>query len=348
MTTNPFRPTFGISPRVWRGRGLVLHDFEQAIAGEPGSPARALVIDGARGIGKTALVNELVDIAQSAGWVSLRTQSLQPTATLELRLRELIQELEPHGTGVLITIDEVQDANPADLAEIAGAYQMLLQDEKHIALIVTGLSEGVQRLLSLPGTTFMRRAQRFTLGGLTRDDAEYVLRETCSGSGIEFTDDAAVKAALLSRGYPYLVQLVGFLAWKRAHSHGQHVINTEAVDAIRADAIQTLGEQVHEPSIKGLPARQKEFLQCMAATAQATVPATGQATAQGDMSDAAERAEISEIAACMGRAVTSMSDLRQRLIDKELIEPVDRGLLEFTLPYLGEYLRNQPSRRRVS
>ncbi len=66
---NPFRPTFGVSPHVLAGRDRLLADFELALAEGPGSPYRAILVSGARGIGKTVLLNELEDVARGLGWV---------------------------------------------------------------------------------------------------------------------------------------------------------------------------------------------------------------------------------------------------------------------------------------
>jgi hypothetical protein len=71
--TNPFRPGFGESPTVWSRRGTILDAYRRAIDTDAGSPGRMLRINGARGIGKTTVVNELEDIARSSGWVLLRT-----------------------------------------------------------------------------------------------------------------------------------------------------------------------------------------------------------------------------------------------------------------------------------
>ena len=60
-----------------------------------------------------------------AGIGSVRTEveSHDPAPRLTTQLRELISHLR--GTGVLITIDEVQDASPEDLTQVAVAYQDL-------------------------------------------------------------------------------------------------------------------------------------------------------------------------------------------------------------------------------
>ena len=60
---NPFRPTFGAPPLFWVGRGIVLDSFRTALDGSAGNASRSMVLSGARGIGKTVLINELEDIA---------------------------------------------------------------------------------------------------------------------------------------------------------------------------------------------------------------------------------------------------------------------------------------------
>ena len=50
--------------------------------------------------------------------------------------------------------------------------------------------------------------------------------------------------------------------------------------------------------------------------------------------------KTSEIAARMGVAVGYASVYRQRLIDAGLIEASERGYVQYTLPYLRDYLRD--------
>ena len=64
---NPFRPSFGVSPRVLAGREDLLSDFDVALDEGPGSQLRSLLVSGARGMGKTVVLNELEDIARTRG-----------------------------------------------------------------------------------------------------------------------------------------------------------------------------------------------------------------------------------------------------------------------------------------
>ncbi|WP_342319941.1 ATP-binding protein [Corynebacterium mayonis] len=364
---NPFRPTFGASPRVWAGREAVLDEFGRALDNGPGDPHRSIIVSGSRGIGKTVLLTELEDIARRRGWVVLRasgregmaealTNSVIPEALqtvnprpgrtitgfsvagigsvrteekdislqprLITRLRELLDSID---TGVLITIDEVQDSDPDDLSRIAVAYQDLVRDDAEIALAMAGLTRGVNRLLDLPGATFLRRARHYELGPLTLDDAIRTLTLTAAESDKPFAPDAAEQAARFTQGYPYLVQLIGYLAWDEARG----VIGSGEVAGVRREAIERLGTQVHQPSLRDVPLRQREYLEAMALLGGQDVTS----------SDLAEQ---------LGRPVTGLSDTRAKLIERDLIMPTGWGAVSFAQPYLEEYIRTHQRPRRIS
>ena len=370
---NPFRPTFGASPRVWAGRDAVLQDFGRALQGGPGNPDRSLLISGSRGIGKTVLLTELEDIAIQQGWVVLRASAREnmqqvlvestipeaiarleerpkrqltgfsvagigsvsthitdsePAQRLVTQLRRLIDLL--HDTGVLITIDEVQDVDPDDLTQIAIAYQDLVRDDLPVAVAMAGLTRGINQLLDLPGATFLRRARHYELGPLTLEDARRAFEETSQEGGIVFA--AADQAAELSQGYPYLVQLLGFLAWERAVEDSLSTIDANVITLATPDAVERLGLQVHQPALRDVPPKQLEFLQTMALLEeQAGTP----------------EVPVAHVAELMGTTTTSVSDTRQKLIDRDLVTPAGWGLVEFAQPYLGQYLRERRRPKRV-
>lgn len=367
---NPFRPTFGVSPQVLAGRDRLLEDFELALAEGPGSPYRAILVSGARGIGKTVLLNELEDVARGQGWVIARAhvgESLiddlvhatlprliadvadeaprrtvtgasitgigsisvsapaddRPAPTLIGRLREASELLRSRGTGLFITIDEVQSADPAAMKQLAIAYQDLVRDDFDIAFAAAGLPHGIDQLLQLEGTTFLRRAERLELGPVDRDAAIDALLRTSADGGRPMDADAAADAADISRGYPYLIQLVGSLAWARASLGDGPSITPSDVAAIRERAIDRMGAQVHRPSLSGVPDGEKIVLEAMA----------------GIMAETGEdSAPTGEIAARLGLTPQGLSPRRARLIERELVRAPQFGRLAFALPYFGEYI----------
>ncbi|HAS10214.1 MAG TPA: ATP-binding protein, partial [Acidimicrobiaceae bacterium] len=65
---NPFKPTFGRTPPLLVGRDDVIVEFATAIEAASGSALATLLV-GARGSGKTVLLNALEDAARSQGWI---------------------------------------------------------------------------------------------------------------------------------------------------------------------------------------------------------------------------------------------------------------------------------------
>lgn len=65
---NPFKPTAGSEPPVLVGRKQYIEDFQFAIDDGSGAPGRLSFITGARGVGKTVMLNALSDIARNLQW----------------------------------------------------------------------------------------------------------------------------------------------------------------------------------------------------------------------------------------------------------------------------------------
>lgn len=364
---NPFRPSFGASPYYLAGRNDLLRQFKLSLMEGPGSPHRALLLSGVRGVGKTVLLNELEDTAAEAGWITIRcyphsnmikeltettlpraitelepppkrqvsggsipgvvgirtdrhpeAKALESTPTLITRLRELTACLK--GTGILLTLDELQAASADQLHLLATAVQDLIRDDEEIAVACAGLPHGIEELLQHEGTTFMRRATRVDLHSVSNEDVADTLRKTIEDAGKTISNDALDDATALCQGYPYLIQVVGSLAWASSTLDDSEEISVAHVADIANDAVARMMHQVHRPGLTKVPAGELAFLRAMAHI------------------DAPE-APTGEIAKALGVPPNGISTRRQRLIDRDLIEPAGFGTVRFTLPYLGEYLR---------
>lgn len=377
---NPFRPTFGVSPRVLAGRRDVLEEFALALAEGPGSPQRAMLVSGARGMGKTVLLNELEDAARSQGWVVVRARPHEamirdlvdtdiplairdldqtgpaaagrptrrvtgievaglgavhtttdpgtaPTPTVFSALRDLGALTARHGAGVLITLDEAQAADPEQLHLLSTAIQGLARDELDIAFVAAGLPHGIDELLRAPGTTFLRRAERVTLGRVSPEEAADAFSRTAGEGGLPMSPAAARLAASRSEGYPYLMQLLGSMAWARARLDGDERIDEAHLDAVHDRAVDRLGRQVHEPALGEATDRELELLIAMA---RLSLDTGGGPVATGDL------------AAALGTKPNGISMARRSLLDKELLVAPSYGHLDFALPYLAEFLDRSP------
>ncbi|AKK04918.1 ATPase [Corynebacterium mustelae] len=365
---NPFRPSFGLNPHILAGRAGLLRSFSLAFAEGIGAPLRASLLSGPRGTGKTVMLNHIEALAQEQGWIVLRAfprnemianlidptianalaaldtankpatrritgisaggvslntevvASPQPRKTLNTQLRALADMAAKHGAGILITLDEVQSAQVEELAELATAIQDLIRDEYDIAFAAAGLPEGIHVLLDHPGTTFLRRAEHIQLGKLSSDDVKTSFTETITAAGREVTEEASEEATKIIRGYPYLLQVVGSLSWAAASLEGSTTVELSHVVSIAADAQSRMETHVHQPALRSVTDSQRDFLHAMAEVADG------------------ETAHIKDIAQHFGVTSSALSTRRHALLESGIITAPKRGELEFSLPYLKEYL----------
>lgn len=242
----------------------------------------------------------------------------EPLGELLARLARLAAR---DGGGLFIAIDEIQSVNKSQMYEIAQEIQDLVSKNLRVAFAAAGVHGGVEALLTDAKTTFLRRAKPLVIGNIAMEDAVEVIRLTVAETQKSITPEAAVRAAELAQGYPYLIQSVGARAWDRAGD--ADIIEIEDVDGSRADLISDMIRSVHAPALRALSPRKLQYL--MAMLADHGPSRTGQ------------------IAQRMGVSTGDQSQYRARLIEDGLIQPAARGMVEFAVPYLREALQERRS-----
>ncbi|MDN5820642.1 MAG: ATP-binding protein [Brachybacterium sp.] len=362
---NPFTPGFGLTPMILAGREVAIDEFTAALAGNV-PEARAILISGARGSGKTVLLTEFRELALEAGWTDLRMHTSSTSLTEELRsqaiarLREMDPEAETSrltsarafhvgasrdvvqryegegevlttvldrlaqlsdedGGGLLITLDELQSVDRDQLHALTQHVQDLIGSGHAVAFIAAGVRPGVDALLDHERTTFLRRAHRIEVGSVDVGTAAEAIRMTIADTARTITPEAAVLAGEISRGYPYLIQLIGSKAWQ--NSGDAETIEIEDVRGGRDAVIAAMIKNVHGPALRGLSSRKREYLHAM-------------------LEDEGPSA-VGDIARRMGIDPRNQSTYRERLIEEELIRPAGRGFVEFALPYLDDALQHE-------
>jgi predicted MarR family transcription regulator len=113
--------------------------------------------------------------------------------------------------------------------------------------------------------------------------------------------------------------LVGHRTW-RLHLGTKEITVNDAHEGV-AQALRRLGSLVYEPALADASDVDKTFLLAMAKD-----------DGPSKMADIQQRLGVNESYA---------SQYRLRLIAAELIEPKKHGYVDFALPYLREYLRDE-------
>lgn len=355
---NPFKPTAGAEPPVLVGRDKVIEDFSDGLAEGVGARGRLMRITGPRGSGKTVLLTELGDVARSEGWevvdetarkgfsariartIANGNSSSDVSFDLHLGiadfhasthesgegidLRRILtvraRELTKQHRGLLITLDEVQDADRDEMRELAAAIQHLIRERYNIAFVFAGLTAGVLDLIDGEALTFLRRALPEELDSIPLEEVRDALEETVTKSGLNADKVALERAANATVGYAYLIQLVGYHVWRSGRKHVEES-STITVDDAAIGIERAMGEfydVVHESAVSGLPLRAMEYL-----IAMAEEPAI---------------ASTAAIAERMGVDASALTSCRRLLIQKQIIESNVRGCVEFSIPYTREFL----------
>lgn len=347
---NPFKPTAGMNPPELIGRDSILDDFSDALENGPGSPDRLARISGMRGVGKTVLLNAMGDIAREHGFhvvdvasnpgfckrihaaltrTELASPSITPTilgvsiGSAELsrsptQLGEAMFNASKHG-GLLVTLDEIQDAPLDELRELGNEIQLLIRQGANVAFAFAGLPTSVDEAVGADTLTFLQRAKHIELAKLSDYEVGASLEDTVRRAGKELVHEATPLLTKAAAGYPFMIQLVGYYTWQASKRRGSDTI--DAQDARRGAEIAraNFDTMVIEPALRRLPQKQIEYLVAMARCPE-------------------QPAQTGEVSRLMGLSTKDTSSYRKRLIDAAVIEKAGYGRVAFAIPYMREYL----------
>jgi hypothetical protein len=344
-----------------------LDAFRDALAEGPGSPGRAMLFTGARGMGKTVLLNAAEDAALEAGWLvasvtsrrGMRDELVETilpalllqhdpeargstttgvnvsaagfgigatkeatakydvTPTFRSLLERLAEVQMERGSGVLVSVDEAHRAVADELREIAQGVQHAFRANLDVAFVAAGLPSAVNALLNVDAMTFLRRAERFTLGPVSSSEVARALSGPFEAAGRALSGAALDVAVAAIQGYPFFVQLVGYQLWA-ADPASREIDGEQARQAVRR-AARRASRVLHEPILADLSGRDRDFLMAMS------------------QDDAASR--LADVASRLGVTTGHASQYRARLIAAEVIEPHQHGWVRFAVPFLREHLR---------
>jgi hypothetical protein len=247
--------------------------------------------------------------------VQMERTSGGPVDPLEAALTTTMRVAMAEGAGLVITLDELQYAQRAELAGFTAILQERMGDNWPLVVLVAGLPSIREPRRSV---TYLERGEWHELGLLTQDEAVRALAEPAEEAGRPMDDDAARLLADLSGGYPYAVQLYGHHAW-RASTGSDRITRKHAIGA-REGARRELEEGLYVARWNDASEREKEYLSAVARLLVGAGEATGGA-----------------VAAELGKASTEVSYLRDRLLKKGTLY-AEGSRLSFITPGMAEWV----------
>lgn len=223
--------------------------------------------------------------------------------------------------GLVLLIDEFQAADKDSLRTIAYAWQELQSSDLPVpaALLAAGLSHTPDVVTG--AVTYAERFQYRLMRDLEPHETREALTAPTSKLGVAWATDALATVVERAQGYPYFVQVYGDEVWRAAGNPdwgsqltGGHVHAAQG----RVDVDLT---ELYRTRWAKASARERGILAIMATHPGPLVPRR-------------------DIATELGVDTTALSMARQSLLDKGIVDAPVHGMLAFTVPGFGAYVRS--------
>lgn len=379
---NPYSPGAGTRPPALVGRDneLELMDvaLQRLLLGRDG---RSQMLTGLRGVGKTVLLNEIEQIAETRGYFHehieitesgdlatrlaaafrrvllsmdakrrigeravralgvLRAFAMKLPGGVELSIDvdavfgpadsgdlatdlsglfvELGEVARDHGTGVLITIDELHYVSRDTLE----ALVMGLHRASQLSLPITIVGAGLPSLATLTGEAKSYAERMFTfpvIGSLTDELAGDALVIPARDEGVTWIDDALRKVIDVTKGYPYFLQEFGKQAWDVAT--GPTSITPDDVERSIPVALAELDDGFFRVRTGRTSDPERSYMRAMAELGPGPV-------------------KSGDVARLLGRTTASLGPTRDDLLRKALCYSPRWSEIQFTVPLFDEFMK---------
>jgi len=243
------------------------------------------------------------------------------TGVLETDLRKLVSDLagaaEEEGAGVAILVDEAQDLRPEELTTLCVIAHVAAQEDWPVSIAFAGLPS-LPRILA-EARSYAERFHYLHVRELDADAAADALAIPAAAEDARWDTDALERVVEASGGYPYFLQQFGQDAWNAAT--GPTISRTDAELGIARGDLQ-LDTGFFRARWDRATRGEQEYLRAMAANGDAGISS-------------------GEVAARLGRSLSSLGPMRANLISKGLIYAPEHGFVAFTVPGMAAFILRQ-------
>ena len=243
---------------------------------------------------------------------------------LEIDLTELLTDAASIatdlGVGIALFVDEMQDIPAADVSALCAAIHELSQSGGPLIVVGAGLPH-LPSVLSASKSYSERLFRYVPIDRLDRAAADQALLAPARREGADFEPAALDALFEAADGYPYFVQAYGKVTWDVAAASP---VTAGDVKVASAQAENELAVGFFGSRYERATPAEREYMRAMAML--------------GD-----DPVQTAAVADKLGRKHSSVSPARDALIKKGLIYSSERGLIAFTVPHFGRFLRAQPA-----
>ncbi len=359
-----FRPSFGNRPDRIVGRESVMEDFATGLSKQPGNRERARLLIGQRGMGKTALLLEMADLARTSNFITART-TCGPSM-----LDNILDLLQRHGGPVVaekkppvkgfnagalgfsfgLTFTDEARANYGFRVKLEMICERLAEAGKGVLLLIDEVRPELPEMRLL-ATTYQELAGEGFNIAVVMAGLPAIISEVLDEATLTFLH----RSTKVELG-PLSVQAVRAYyhsAFMRAHRPIDESLLSKAAEATQGFPylLQLLGFYLLESSPEGEPVSaealesaihaalydfDQDVLGAMLRPLSPADRAFLEAMAQDD-----RVSHVADLQDRLGVSQGHVQSYRRRLMDAGVIYSPARGQLAFIVPRLGAYISNE-------
>jgi hypothetical protein len=247
------------------------------------------------------------------------------TGDIEVDLVELLVDAaglaRDVGVGIALFVDEMQDVPPPDVSAVCAACHELSQQGLPLVVVGAGLPH-LPAVLSASKSYSERLFRYLRIDRLDRAAADQALVAPAAEENVDYESAALDALYSATDGYPYFVQAYGQVTWDHAP---RSPITADDVRVAAPVAAAELAVGFFGSRYERATPAERDYLRAMADLGA---------------SDGDSPVATSDVAVQLGRKPSSLSPARDALIKKGLVYSGERGLIAFTVPHFGAYLRS--------
>ena len=241
--------------------------------------------------------------------------------SLRYILTDFAEQARRSGVGLLIALDEMQHLVLGEAHRFASALQHVIRNEvRPVVFIGAGLTVIESTILADSGMTFFGRCARVPIGSIDHREARRAIREPLTDAGVQIESEALDTAVATARGYPFMLQQIGYHAWRSISDPSQGITTDTVPVAVRL-AREAMVNQVFRPDWARLGPLERRALLAMTGDDGPTI--TG------------------DLRARLGMTSPTWASYRRKLLDAGVVVAPRWGQIDFAHEPMRQWLRTQ-------
>lgn len=328
--------------RGLRDRGWLCGYYEVRRDVDVGVAISTIVLEGARLVAPKARLRKAFRNWSSSIGAATLSGSPDGTVSLELAKRDTSAEPDPYvealrlfrtlgraaaedRVGVALCVDEAQTFRRKDATTLLQALEADETEDSRVLMLAAGLPTTPIELAK--ARTYAERFRYEPLDDLSDADARRAVAEAAEREGVEWDACALDRVVELARGYPFFLQLYASETWDVAAAGSQPParITVESVSGAEPRVARRLDNGLYATRYERSSEAERQYLHAVATL----MDADGATVRSGD------------VARTLGRALSDLSQVRDRLIRKGVIHAPTVGLLTFSVPGFHDYVKRR-------